>query len=534
MLMERKVVTWHWWGECGSDSVAGPSKPRLVARSTSPKSPWKYHRVPSIPTTGVSQNLKPLFSCILWRLHEFENNPLMPETYILLSNDYDTRALAQKLNIPLKTIAETRQLIKQRKCYDDHRATTGELEKEFGLNAHAKAVDAPESINKHTEGCSDSQDVFDFGVEALLEQDEDIEELKKTISKEKVLKEPVDKPIHEIDVAAKTADPDAESVTPLLPSTYPFDAQTLENAVGIASNGSEAESTTLSDGDGKTEMHPIIESQTLFVEREHNYDQGLSRPSEIPHSPPLEKKDVEIDTHVDSDDDEEVVVFKPRSRRTSGLPKLPGEGSRPATADGPHRTIEVDQSKRLSATLGTTQLKPQSPIFVPKNKLGNGHNLSLLRDGSLGTSIEFAAAEVQAQAPPKQAIQPVRRGPNLHTRRSEGMVQRQSRDIIERQREVIQRQAQVPTRPPPRQIQMQPTSSPTVIDPDAFDRSYVVQPPTGTPTNGTNGTNGNHRAQGPRGSPRRTARTPEPDVEYVLKSGSPRAATRGRGKLWVP
>lgn len=36
----------------------------------------------------------------------------------------------------------------------------------------------------------------------------------------------------------------------------------------------------------------------------------------------------------------------------------------------------------------------------------------------------------------------------------------------------------------------------------------------------------------PRGSPRRAPA--EPDVGYVLKSGQPREATRGRGKLWVP
>ncbi|KAL8905251.1 MAG: hypothetical protein Q9207_002760 [Kuettlingeria erythrocarpa] len=38
----------------------------------------------------------------------------------------------------------------------------------------------------------------------------------------------------------------------------------------------------------------------------------------------------------------------------------------------------------------------------------------------------------------------------------------------------------------------------------------------------------------PRGSPRRMPNMPEPDVGYVLKSGQPREATRGRGKLWVP
>ncbi|KAL8921711.1 MAG: hypothetical protein Q9208_005641 [Pyrenodesmia sp. 3 TL-2023] len=38
----------------------------------------------------------------------------------------------------------------------------------------------------------------------------------------------------------------------------------------------------------------------------------------------------------------------------------------------------------------------------------------------------------------------------------------------------------------------------------------------------------------PRGSPRRMPIMPEPEVGYILKSGQPREATRGRGKLWVP
>ncbi|KAL9109705.1 MAG: hypothetical protein Q9187_008139, partial [Circinaria calcarea] len=82
-----------------------------------------------------------------------------------------------------------------------------------------------------------------------------------------------------------------------------------------------------------------------------------------------------------------------------------------------------------------------------------------------------------------------------------------------------------------RQVHKQPTSQPTVIDPDAFDRSYIIKPRPHTP-NGIS--NGNHRVPSPRLSPRRAVGTPEAEVDFVLKSGAPRAATRGRGKLWVP
>ena len=97
--------------------------------------------------------------------------------------------------------------------------------------------------------------------------------------------------------------------------------------------------------------------------------------------------------------------------------------------------------------------------------------------------------------------------------------------------------------------QRAPRVAPTIIDPDAFDRSSIVTVPSSY-----NSQHRDHRAnmrQGSRGqppsphiSPRRgqpPAPTPapraqiqEPEVDYVLRSGAPRGAARGRGKLWVP
>src|SRR6187431_2369404 len=59
-----------------ANSIEGPSKPKLVARSAEPKSPWKYHKIPVISVTGVPKHLRPLFSYMLWLLHEYENDPL--------------------------------------------------------------------------------------------------------------------------------------------------------------------------------------------------------------------------------------------------------------------------------------------------------------------------------------------------------------------------------------------------------------------------------------------------------------------------
>ena len=67
-----------------------------------------------------------------------------------------------------------------------------------------------------------------------------------------------------------------------------------------------------------------------------------------------------------------------------------------------------------------------------------------------------------------------------------------------------------------------------VIDPDAFGRSFATNPRPNFTHNGYQSRNS------PRGSPRRGQKMNQPEVNYVLKSGSTREASRGQGKLWVP
>ena len=468
---------------------------------------------------------------MLWRLHEFENNPLMPETFILLSNDYDTRTLAQKLNVPIKSSAELRKLVKQIQSNADHRATIGDLEKEFNIQkpVENKLENGASQVDGKT---SLSPDGFNFGVEPVLEQDEEIEELKKTISNEKVLSNgTAQKSDPNIDSGPKkngtVEDMEAKAGPPVAshaPQTVPGSLDTL---IGL-----EVETNTTSGRDASVTEELITPPHSPPNEVRSNIAKEIETPA--PNSPvpaAMDKKEVASNA-TDESDDEEVVVFKPRSRRTSGLPKSSGDSSRPSTADGPRRLLEADLSRKLNVPTVSTPLKPQSPVFVPRSlHSAENHQLQLSSDSVVEVADPAPLeAPVEPQAQTQAVTQSQRRTPNLHTRRSEGLVQRQSRDIIERQREAIQRQTQIQAKPPPRQIQMEPTSSPTVIDPDAFDRSYVVQTRTTMP----NGTNGNSRTHHSRASPRRALRTPEADVDFVLKSGSPRAATRGKGKLWVP
>ena len=516
--------------------LIGSSKPKLVARSSSPKSPWKYHKVPIIASSEVSQAMKPFFSCMLWRLHEFENNPLMPETFVLLSNDNDTRIVAQKLGIPTMTTYKLNQALKCEQAGKDNRATVGELEKDFSQEISAENGSGIDSHHQFTPVSTPSHG-FNFGVEAILQQNEEIEELKKTTSNEKTVMETPEiiatsvNPTPNEELTANEESIAAEvTVTSAIPehlptpdmiSEAPFDSGIDELEVEIqellTSNSAELKESSSSQ-----------EREVVPAELNRNAE-SVELPPTISQSFHHEKKEDVIDIKEESDDDdEEVVVFKPISKRFSGIPKTSVEPSRPKTADAINGTSENHVLPSPLKPHVTTQLKPQSPVFVPKSEQRLVDSYS--QPPKEATVKATVPAPVQTQKLPQPPIQPPKRVHKPQNIRSEGLAQRHSREIIERQREVINRQVKAPVKLPPRKIQMQPTSSPTVIDPDAFDRSYVVQ----SPSIVTNESNGNHRAQGGRGSPRHAHKTPEPEVEFVLKSGSPRGSTRGRGRLWVP
>lgn len=75
--------------------------------------------------------------------------------------------------------------------------------------------------------------------------------------------------------------------------------------------------------------------------------------------------------------------------------------------------------------------------------------------------------------------------------------------------------------------QQVPQVNAPIIDPDAFGRSFATNTRGYVP-------NGQRARNSPRGSPRRGPRMNEPQVDYVLRSGATREASRGQGRLWVP
>lgn len=110
-----------------------PTKPKLVARAAgSEASPWKVKKdAPKISAKDVPGALRPLMSYALWRLHEsIERNDA--NQVFLLSDQTETRSVAQTLNITVRSYKEVASTIAS-KTSKTGLETFGDLEREFGV-----------------------------------------------------------------------------------------------------------------------------------------------------------------------------------------------------------------------------------------------------------------------------------------------------------------------------------------------------------------------------------------------------------------
>lgn len=99
--------------------------------------------------------------------------------------------------------------------------------------------------------------------------------------------------------------------------------------------------------------------------------------------------------------------------------------------------------------------------------------------------------------------------------------------------DIAERASAAPAAPiatPPVLLKPSPLINGSVAEPAASGSSPLINGPQGSPI--VLPSRAERPRYSPRGSPRRAPA--EPDVGYILKSGAPREATRGRGKLWVP
>lgn len=445
----------------------------------------------------------------------------MPETLVLLTNNGDLSDAAKQLNIPIKNICDLRRDILEKKstqklCTD--------------LESDILSKDAKEGLAEVVNSCVNGNDAhsngsINIGVEALTVQVELIEGSEGTKAQDSVIGTGIEGDTAIIGVKEpETSDDTAKhQETSLKLNGRTEDSEALLNSINGISDSEEKQVAlkTQSQSGALDDVIPIPPNISKASNTPYIPHIPGQSPSNTTQQVTGQKHELVVPAEEESDD-EEVVVFKPKSRRSSAPRKQPIGSERPTTAS----SVENEKMQKFLQVENGSVWKSESPVFVPIHIQTLSPPEKPIHNDKLDNGEHFVCLEKE-QAQPN--LQHHKRAPFSNGHRNDGFAQRQSRDIIQRQRNAIQRQAQVSPKPPPRQIQMQPSASPTVIDPDAFDRSYVVQ----TPTSATNGGNQYHRSN-PRGSPRRAPKSPTPEVDYVLKSGSPRASTRGKGKLWVP
>ena len=208
------------------------------------------------------------------------------------------------------------------------------------------------------------------------------------------------------------------------------------------------------------------------------------------------------------DSDDEVIVFNPRAKRFSS-------GERAASKNvSPKRPLSSGRLLRPEFP------SPKAParLLAPPNPEADEQDIQLIQPSPPVNHAYLSTEDSKEEATPLKDT--LSRGPqNPPANRN------------------VSRNG--PSRPPHygrTQRARQPVV-PVVIDPDDFGRRSLIQ--TGGSRGMPNGhrggfQNGYGRGSSPRGSPHPATRQTDPDVDFVLKSGSTRGSTRGRGKLWVP
>ena len=517
----------------------GPGKPKLTARNKENKTAWKIEKIPTIPSIGLRGETKSLFGCTLWRLYDERKNPLQPVKYVLLARDEQVIDQAMKLGIPTTTIYQTKARLLEEYKQHDNRHLSGLVEQEFPkMRAVAEAS----------------------GHEITRES-------RKDDASPNFLNTP----------GSNGSSPESMALNSATTETAAYLATPRVN-LGLMSMEKSQDATLA------LEVENINNTQDGKV----SVEDQIAKMFEVMLQQNDPRNSSETDTELESD--EEIIVFNPRNRRTSaalGSSSRPGSSggfipkpyhagvqvtSRPASSLGPdsrngriQALLKNDKARTASAsppepssverlhsdnsiTEATSKasvdskLKAQSPVFVPGKPSGISAATGEKPDTATGVAPPTGP---RLSTPNNQAHNVSAKGNGQEFLR---MQQENGQRMIQRQREVIQRQSRTtekgdnPQRSAsPRIITMQPTNNPTIIDPDVYDRSYVVQAPTkpaarhnGEKRRARGNNNRNITRDSPKVHPKHSGMVADPDVEYVLTSGAPRAAARGRGKLWTP
>ncbi|KAL8757657.1 MAG: hypothetical protein Q9184_004153 [Pyrenodesmia sp. 2 TL-2023] len=317
---------------------------------------------------------------------------------------------------------------------------------------------------------------------------------------------------------------------------------------------------------------PLTYRQAVTGKADEVIKRPLSAPKDILPSPiaspARESSPPKFDDPLDSE--EEMIVFNPKAKRLSAQKAQQAQKHSPPPAPQPTRAAQATPAPVVQQVQ-----KPQTPKSSPRN--GHGRNVSGGR-----SHIRGGAQRQPRPGPPPVIIDPDSFGRGLATNPQPTMARTFSpygaHGRIANERRGNRPPAQHHITPTKLNGATMPSGTANTTTQPASEQMLAasgsivaeatpaVQAPNGTtppsllkPSPMVDGLSAGSAAPGlspvvngfqvqnqgpplraersrysPRGSPRRMPIMPEPEVGYILKSGQPREATRGRGKLWVP
>ena len=450
-----------------------PTKPKLVARAAgSEVHPWKVKKdTPKISAKDVPGALRPLMSCALWRLHEsIERNDA--NQVFLLSDQTETRSVAQSLNIIIRSYKEVASTIAS-KTSKTGLETFGDLEREFGIQQ--KRVFVPIEEANGEDGIPENADKDLF-------KDEDV--MDNSVSSEGTANTDASSLVHE---------PELEKQR--------FDLE--ENKFSVDVDG----------GEGKAKEHVVETAASLAAE---NLSQSPAKSFEsiktlvdslVQWDPEKHLSGSVSGLDLDGGNNEFVIANQPASehpgQRSPAKTPLPQpqnvEFSQPISA---FQTINGTSSSKHTATQSTSASEAaQEPedsdeevvVFIPQPKRLSAQQKPAQQGSRPSTPKEQSQQKPASQSPQKASAKPQTKGKAARHSPNPSLVGH---------------------------AHPQPVISPTVIDPDAFGRDFRVNlKPSHRPQHNPNG-HSNHRNRGnisnaqtaqiPRSSSRQLARTSPP------------------------
>ena len=351
-------------------------------------------------------------SCALWRLHEsIDRND--PNQLFLLSDQTETRSVAQKLNIVVRSCKEVGATIASKICKIDL-DTMGDLEREFGVRqkivspptqdagemngemyAPDSAVGGPKeldvmNLSMTSEGTVNT-DASSIGHEQeLTKQSSELEEEKSLVNCdlcEDKLEEQAAMPETAVIVAAenvsKTPAMSVQSAKSLVDSIVQHDSQNHPSGPsGGLENSSVKSQTSLANAQAleSSTAHPppstpLPRPQSLEATQRMEEIQTISDTSSSKHTATPLTSPIEA-AQEPEDSDEEVVVFVPQPKRLSAQQKPAQQNSRPSTPKEQTQQRPVGQSPQKS--WGKSQPKGKAVRHSPNpSVVGQIHSQSI-------------------------------------------------------------------------------------------------------------------------------------------------------------